>query len=431
MNVVPGRVRPEVAAIAMGVVGAAVIRDGAFNTADALIFPAALIALCLVSRCRIEPGWRVPLALLGALSLWWIIAALGWGTVADALPLFGSFLGFGAAAVLVTNLTPDQRGQLGQALVIGAAIFAVSGLIGLALRWDVLASRAQGLWRLSGTVSYANAAGLLLAMILPLAVIRRGRLGAVAATLISGALVATMSRGALLALALACPLVWRHLRSFWWPLLLGAGIGMVAVATALSAARQPVLLIAVIAFAAIAAARSPAPWIVAAGVVVIAIALLAVPATRSGLADAADKRMSLSQLDDRTPEWRGAWREFTADPIIGIGPERPFVARSEERTELARYAHSEPLQVAMSAGLVGLLLLLGVIGSLYHLLRSPAVRPTPFRASAGAGVLVFGIGGVADFSWHLPAIGIVGGILAATTALAERKKGNGGTGALT
>ncbi|HLF99816.1 MAG TPA: hypothetical protein VI916_05050, partial [Acidimicrobiia bacterium] len=308
----PGRVRDDILAVAAGVVGASVLRDGAFATGDAVVFPLALAVLALVGRCRVEARWRPMVVAVAALSVWWFVAAAGWGDLADATPLLGGFVGFAAAAVLAANLAPDQHAQLRSSLVVGAAGFAAAGLVGLALRSDALASRAQGLWRLSGTLTYANAAGLLLAMLLPLAIAERGRAGSPrwtgsAVAVIAAGLAASMSRGAAVALLVALPLIWRSLRSSWWPLALGAVAGVVAVATASSGANQPVVI--GVALAAALLASLPAPdWRAAcAGAVAVGAMLAAVPSIRSGIGDVVDRRLALSQFDDRTPEWRGAF----------------------------------------------------------------------------------------------------------------------------
>lgn len=415
----PRRVRDDLGAVAVGAVGAAIVRQGAFHPVDAVLFPAILLAVAALARCRVERRWRPTLALLAALAAWWLVAAFGWGRLADALPLFGSFVGFGAAAVLTANLSAMQRMQLRRLVILGTTTFAATGLVAVALRAYPLATQAQGLWRLSGTLTYANAAGLLLAMTLPLALAERAsgsRWSAVAVTVVSGALVATMSRGALLALLVSAPLLRDLLRRSWWPLLLGGAVGVTAVATASSAATQPVVLAAATLAGALALVRPPARLAVVAGVVAAAAITLAVPGSREGIADAAERRVSIAELDSRTPEWRGAAREFAAAPLVGVGPERPFLSVHSGRTELAKYAHSEPLQIAASAGLVGVLLLAGVVGTLSRVVKTgdPSARP------ARAGLLVFAVGGVADFSWHLPALGIVGGVLAALAADAGR-----------
>lgn len=415
------RVRDDLAAVAIGVFGAAVIRRGAFATGDAVVFPALLVALCLASRCRVERPWRPTFFALAALAGWWLVAAIGWGKLVAALPLLGSFVGFGAAAAWTANLDGAQRDQLRRAAVIGAGAFAAAGLVGVALRADLLASQAQGLWRLSSTLAYANAAGLLLAMWLPLVVAEaharpETRWNRAVIVLVTAGLVASMSRGAFLALVVAAPLARGFLRPAWWPLLLGAGAGLVAVASSPFGSAQPAVIAAALAAVALSFFGPPDSRVAAAGALAVVAVVMSVPGLRSGLGDVVEARLSWSEIDDRTPEWRGAWREFVDDPLVGNGPEQPFVSRPEERTEIARYAHSEPLQVAMSAGLVGLLLLVMVAGGLYRLIRSGGAA-----VEAVAGLSVFAVGGILDFSWHLPAVGIAGGILAALSTLPARK----------
>jgi O-antigen ligase len=214
---------------------------------------------------------------------------------------------------------------------------------------------------------------------------------------------------------IALPLLLSLVRAAAWPLALGGLAGLTAIATASSDLRQPVIV--VVALLAVGLAAAPPR---AAGVAVLVggcVLLLALSSTRDGFADVADRRISVAELDDRTPEWRGALREFARSPVIGVGPERPYVSASHERSDLVRFVHSEPLQVALSAGIIGLGLLAAASVHLYRLTGRTAHGPSP--AWARAALLVFALGGVTDFSWHLPALGIVGGMIAALAARRE------------
>jgi O-antigen ligase len=408
--------RGDLIAVAAGAVAAAVIRHGAYDPVDAVLFPGVIAAVAVATRCRIEPRWRPALLFLAALAAWWLVAAVGWGRAADALPLFGCFAGFAASAVLVANLSPGHVRQLRTLLVLGASAFAVAGLVGLALRDYPLVMEAQGLWRLSGTLTYANAAGLLLAMSLPFALAAREmarRWAGPALTLIWAALLATMSRGAALALLAAAPLLVGLVRRAWWPLLLGTGAGAVAIATGSLDDPQPVVLGAAAAAAA-AALLQPRVLVVAMACIAVSGGILAVSTTRDGIADAVDRRLSITELDDRTPEWRAAAREWWDAPLVGKGPERPFVSYHPGRTELVRYAHSEPLQVLMSSGLVGFVLLASAMVHLYRLCAGDGTDRV-----ARAGLIIFAVGGVVDFSWHLPALGMIAGACAALASRLE------------
>lgn len=415
----PRGVRADLGAVATGVVGAAVVRLGAFEPLDAVLFPTLLVTVGVVAGCRVRRHWRPAFGFLVALGAWWLLAAFGWGRPIDALPFFGGIVGFGAAVVMTSNVTASQAVMVRRLLVYGGAAFAAVGIVGVGLRVHPLATQAQGLWRLSGTITYANAAGLLLALVLPLALAERERSprwNGVAVTLLVGALIATMSRGAGLALLVVGPLLWGSVRRSWWPLLLGLPVGLAAVATASSAGLQPLVLATAGATALLALLPPPRAWL-AGGVLVAALAVIVVvPTSRTGILEVAERRLSPGELDDRTPEWRGAAREFARAPILGTGPERPFLSAHSGRTELARFAHSEPLQVAMSAGLVGLALLTGTAAALYR----PVRRGGPSTRAARAGLLVFAIEGLVDFSWHFPALGILAGVLA---ALAAREDG--------
>ena len=112
---------------------------------------------------------------------------------------------------------------------------AAIGLFGVLFRSYPLAMRHQELWRLAATLTYANAAGLLLAMCAP--VVATAPLSPasrrVALFLVLTAMVATLSRGPMVALAVALPFIPRPaLRAAAWPALLAAGAGALLLSTA-------------------------------------------------------------------------------------------------------------------------------------------------------------------------------------------------------
>ncbi len=83
----------------------------------------------------------------------------------------------------------------------------------------------------------------------------------------------------------------------------------------------------------------------------------------------------------------------------------------------AHYAHNEYLQVAVDAGVIGLLLLVVVVVAV-----AKSVRRTDVATSCALGALItFAVCGAVDFDWHLPTIALMGGLVAgmagAATAL--------------
>lgn len=114
----------------------------------------------------------------------------------------------------------------------------------------------------------------------------------------------------------------------------------------------------------------PTRRIVGAAVVAIAIALLAVVPNPVG-----DRIASLTDRDapgglTRLDEWRVATRMIGSNPILGVGPEGYRIAfptavddayeRAHGRDPLPDRAHSAPLDVATSGGLLGLAAWLGL-----------------------------------------------------------------------
>ena len=159
------------------------------------------------------------------LVLCWLVRALGRGDHRELPALGASMLGFAAAFVAVRPLLGPARQAAALALACLGAAGAAVGFAGLVWRWYPMAIPTQGLWRLSTTLTYSDAAGLVLGMCLlvALGVDRCPPLVRVTVCLCAGGLLATQSRGAYVAVACACLLVpWRRYVRFAVPL--GAGI---------------------------------------------------------------------------------------------------------------------------------------------------------------------------------------------------------------
>ncbi len=132
-----------------------------------------------------------------------------------------------------------------------------------------------------------------------------------------------------------------------------------------------------------------------------------------------DTRMQLWSLSLQ------AWREF---PVFGSGlgsfleAFRPF--QPAELAGVVEWAHSDPLQILVTGGLLGLAIAVAAFGSLFlGLVR--ALQEQPHReerafALAGLGALLsLGLHGFVEFNFSLPAIPatlacVAGGALAAT-----------------
>ena len=271
---------------------------------------------------------------------------------------------------------------------------------------------AQGLWRLSSTLTYADAAGLVLGMCLlvALGLDLYPPLVRVAVCLSAAGLLATQSRGAFVAFACACLLVpWRRYVRFLVPLAAGTALGVAAVFSSTDAGPVPwlaALLVAAVLVSAVASrqveafrrtTRRPRPrrHVIVAGAVVATLALLHHEVGLRALAPSDQ---------DRSVEWSTALDQWRSAPLVGVGPDRLLTFHASDGT-MAHFVHNEYLQVAADSGVVGLALL-----ALSALAVVRVVRRHDLLASCAVGALVcWAVAGAFDFDWHLSVVGLLGG----------------------
>lgn len=356
-------------------------------------------------------------ASFGVLAAWWFVRAATVGPVSSFLPLGASILGFIAAFLTVRTLTPSQKELAGLYVAVLGAAGAFVGFAGLTWRWYPMAMPAQHLWRLSTTLTYADAAGVFLAMglLMALAVGPRPWMARVAVTLCAGGLIATQSRGALVAFVCGCALVpWRQYVVFLVPLFAGTVLGVVAVATSPLQSADPWLGAAVVAIVAVSLVWVPSTLsttLARREVVVVAVAALAaLIATGLILHSEIGLRALAPSNGDRVVEWSAAIHQFESAPFLGVGPDQLLHFHAVDGN-LAHFAHNEYLQIAADGGLVGAALLaLAIIG----LLR--VVRRVDTLSSCAVGALVcLAVAGAVDFDWHLSFLGLLGGWVAGLT----------------
>jgi hypothetical protein len=217
-----------------------------------------VVTLLVVARLR-----RAELVLVGSLvllDLRWLDRAHAVGSIGRFLPFGASILGFLAALLCTRGLNRSQKeAAVCFVAVVGAGV-AVIGFVGLVWRWDPLAMPSQYLWRLSSSLTYADAAGVVIALglIMALAAERWRRTARASVCLCTAGLLATQSRGPMLAFACACALIPldRH-RQNLLRLAAGFAVGVVAVATSGSDGPVPLLGAAVVAAMAVSAAQLP------------------------------------------------------------------------------------------------------------------------------------------------------------------------------
>jgi hypothetical protein len=388
-------------------------REGGFWSADAFAVALASLVVLVVALVlnRPDPRGLMLVGSLLALILWWLVKAIASGGPSHFLPLGASMLGFVAAYAATRTLMGDARQVAGLGIALAGGLGALVGLAGVIWRWYPMAIPSQGLWRLSSTLTYADAAGLVLAMCLLVALgldisplpVR------IAVCLSMAGLLATQSRGAYVAFLGACLVVpWRRYVRFAVPILAGIVVGAAAIASSPHSGSVPWLGLLVV----LAVGVSSAPWpgqltlptrtatriAVTLGIVLIAFVAVALLHHEIGL-------RTLSPSDqDRSSEWSAALHQWASAPLIGVGPDRLLQFHAVDGS-FAHFAHNEYLQIGADAGAIGaaLLVLSGVA-----VVR--VVRRTDLLSSCAAAALVcFAIAGAFDFDWHLSVVGLLGG----------------------
>jgi hypothetical protein len=392
------------------------LRQGGFWHADASLVAVAslVVVVTLLLGSRLRRTELVLVASLVLLALWWLDRAYAVGSVARFLPFGASVLGFLAAFLCTRGLSGSQKEVAACFVALVGAGVAVIGFIGLVWRWDPLAMPSQYLWRLSSSLTYADAAGAVLAMglIMALATERWPRTARMSVCLCTAGLLATQSRGPMVAFACACALipVERYRRNLI-PLSAGFLVGVLAVATSGSNGPVPLLGVAVVVAVAVSAARLPGraqrPLPRRRLVVVSLVGLLAVLACVGLLHRQVELRVLAPSNGDRSVEWSTAVDQFRAEPFVGVGPDQPLEFRAVDGTH-ANFVHNEYLQITADAGLVGLLLLVTAGLALGGTVR----RRDVMTSCAVAAIVCWAVAAGFDFDWHLPVVGLLGGWLA-------------------
>jgi O-Antigen ligase len=402
-----------VAAVAFGLMLVEGVRQGGFWQADALVAAVAasglLAAACVLDRPD-RRGWWVILAVV-SLALWWLVRAQTSGSLSHFLPLGASFLAFAAGFAAVRPLRGRARdgAALGVACLGGAG--ALVGFAGLIWRWFPEAMPAQGLWRLSTTLTYADAAGLVLGVCLLLAlgtdlcpVLIR-----MSVCLCTAGLLATQSRGAYVAVLCACCIVpWRRYVRQGVPLVAGVVLGLVAIVSSPDTGRVPWLgaaLILAVAVAAVAGRELSADGlsVVTRGAIVLLTLCAAAAAILAAHHEIGLRALSPSD-QDRSVEWSSALHQWKTAPIVGVGPDRILEFHARDGT-FAHFVHNEYLQIAADSGVIGVALLALAVLSVIWIAR----RSDVLASCATSALVCWAVAAAFDFDWHLTFVGFLGG----------------------
>jgi O-antigen ligase len=410
---------PTLRSISHALLGAALVcatgwlcfrSGGFFHEPRATLTIAAWVAVALV--VGLSPGALVPptaagrLAVAGLLGLAaWTALSLLWAPLADSaredvwrLALYAAALPLAVAAF---GKRPAARAL--EAALAGLALVVVGyGLFGEVGLLD-LASSASADGRLDQPLSYWNAMGALAAVGIVLAariaidatrgMALRGAAAVALLPLLAG-IYLTYSRGALAAVALGLvvlALFAPEARPLWegvghrWRLVVGWG--------------AVVVLAAALVFVAVDRASPPARG-----------------ATAERFADIGSNRADY---------WRVAAGSFAAAPLEGVGTAgfRVEWLRERDVAEGAVDAHSLYLETAAELGLVGLALLAAFVGGVAACARRLTFEDGALAAGPCAALAALALHAGIDWDWELPALTLVGVLLAgAVVANAGRSR---------
>lgn len=398
----------------------ALVAKGAFFSPESSIVLIGSLALLSVSYFRLT-DWRAirpEEVLLVLLALWWLVTARLHDVAGSFEPLGASIVAFVAAAMAVRRSPPSWRRPVSLWIVAISSTTAIVGLVACGLRWYPIAMRGQDLWRLSSTLTYSNAAGLLLAMALLIATDRSlaGWWSPIAIAACTAGLVASQSRAAVFAAVVAFAWLARHeLVAAIIPIGLGTWAGLLTVASSGGDARQPVVLgatLLVLAAAPVATTsllrfrrrlvgRSRRRSAGAIGALALVLLGAAVLAARREVA----RRVDLGSDLGRFHEWRAALQQFHSSIWTGVGPDRLLVLSRSEGIS-TYFAHNEYLQILAGGGLVAAGLLAAAIVLMARRQRTSRTSIPTSRAV----LIAFAVGGCFDYTWHLPALALLAGI---------------------
>lgn len=417
------------AAILAGLMVAATFRQGGFYPADAalVLVVSLVVAVGLLASGPDRRAVAVAVA-IGGLALWWLIRGLAQGRVGSFLPLGASMVAFVSAFLATRRLRATYRVLATQLVVAVGAVSAAAGLLATTARWYPLAMPAQNLWRLSTTLTYANAAGALLAVALlaGLGLEQRARTTQLMVCLCAAGLVATQSRGAVLGAIVGVVIVpLAQLRRAALTVGLGVLGGLAVVATSSGAQAQPVAMVAVVVSVVLAVALPRRSGSVGLSTNVAgawwgsmrkrAVVLAVLTVATIGIAVGAglvlrvpiERRVALGSSEDRGHEWAAAFDQWRSSPLVGVGPDEILYFHAADGN-YAHFSHNEYLQVLADGGLIGAALLV-VSG----ICVARAVRRVDVATSCATAALVaFAVAAALDFDWHLASLGLVGGWVA-------------------
>lgn len=398
------------------------LREGAFFTPDIVVLPCLCLAVALTSPVVLRWLRTHPTTVLAGViaTAWWLAGAAIWQHGVESWRLPATWVcaaaGYGVARAFLRLPEADAVRKMAALAftVIGVAL-SISGLLAIATRahwWTWADERSL---RFQGPLTYPSAIGLYLLLMLLAGIEfapagdRNGNLTGALTTARSIMLLgvaATDSRGALVALVVL--LCFRTVRRSLAPAVIAAAV---AAPLLLYGQRDDVRpwLIGLALVVAVTAAVVPK------GLLHKTIAALALPALGVAGWLLATQHRAVSGFDaswtDRGHILRSALTVFTHHAIVGAGPDPRIPTQTLAGLPgIDAFAHNELLEILISVGIVGALVLAAAI----------VIVVRPLWAQRGALAVpvatTLAVAGLFDFVLHFPVIGLLAGTVAGLSA---------------
>ena len=379
-------------------------RKGAFFRPDLAVMPVLATALALMTP-QVRDWLRDHLLATAAAVLatcWWIGDAVAWHHSVDSWRLPATWICLAAGYGCARSLPAAAQTAARTGTAIAGLLVTTTGLISVATRstfWTLLDERSL---RFSGSFTYPSAVGLFLVIALIAGSdLPNGAVFAAARAVTVLGIVATDSRGAVVGLVVA--LFFRRVRR---------AIGAPTIAALVGA---PLLLVGQRAHtnhALVAAAVIVAVGLtfIPDGVISRVARLLVFPALAVAGWLLLTQHHAVSGFDaswtDRGDILRGAWKVFTRHPLLGAGPDPSFAAHTLTGAPgIAYFTHNEPVEILISVGIVGAVVLAACGTVVVRAVRSS------FGPLAAPVLVTVAAAGLVDFVWHFAALGLAAGIV--------------------
>jgi O-antigen ligase len=425
-----------IAAVAAGIAA----QGGYFPSGRLLVavLAGAALIVALWDRPGPSPGTWLVLAIGAGLAGWALARAAAGGSVSAGVPIALTLAGMAAGILVVQRADAVQRQLCAGAAVGVGVLVAVTGWVGVAWRLEPLAlATDRRLWRATSTLTYANAAAALIAVLCVLAIALllaqpSSLVPAGAVYLLIVGLGATLSRGGVIALlvglvVLAMLAGVRATARLVAPPVLGAVVAVAALAPSFPTTAQPHPVLALGGLVAgllitLGVPRLPdriRPAALVAGFAAALIAVGLLAASGRDLGVLTESRATLAS-PTRLESARAALRLVADHPFIGVGPGRATLTwtTADGQVLTGRYVHNEYLQVLVDLGVVGLILLLLLLAAIVFVVRRgrTGVRPAVLWSGAAAALIALLVHSGLDFLWQLPVVPLTGALLVGMAA---------------